>query len=92
MTRRDYAEHHLLEKYGMTRAEYDVLLRRQGGVCAICGGIDESKRLGIDHCHKTNDIRGLLCNGCNLGLGYFKDDPKRLLQAFRYIKDRIEGL
>jgi hypothetical protein len=39
----------------------------------------------VDHCHSTKKIRGLLCHHCNAGLGYFKDNPKLLLAAAKYI-------
>ena len=66
----------------MTPEDYDAMLARQNGVCAICktGGC----KLIIDHSHKTNAVRGLLCNACNLGLGNFGDDPGSLRMAADY--------
>jgi hypothetical protein len=66
----------------MTPADYDAMLAEQDGVCAICktGG----HKLNIDHCHKTNLVRGLLCSACNLGLGNFGDDPGFLRMAADY--------
>jgi hypothetical protein len=58
---------YLQRRYGLSRADYDALLKRQGGVCAICGKPSE-KTLCVDHCHATGTIRGLLCRKCNLGL------------------------
>lgn len=51
--------------YGLTPEQYDELLRRQGGRCAICRGRPKSKRLAVDHDHKTGAVRGLLCSRCN---------------------------
>lgn len=51
--------------------------------CEICGS---KENLRWDHCHKTGNFRGTLCNSCNLGLGSFKDDPVRLVKAAEYIK------
>jgi hypothetical protein len=50
--------------------------------CVICGS-EES--LVVDHCHKKNIIRGMLCNNCNMGLGHFKDDPELLEFARIYL-------
>lgn len=50
--------------------------------CVICGSTEE---LVVDHCHKTNIIRGMLCNYCNRGLGHFKDDPELLEFARIYL-------
>jgi hypothetical protein len=50
--------------------------------CVICGS-EES--LVVDHCHKTNTIRGMLCNHCNRGLGHFRDDPDLLEFARIYL-------
>lgn len=51
--------------YGLTAAQYDTLLRAQGGRCAICRAKPKSKRLAVDHDHKTGAVRGLLCSRCN---------------------------
>ena len=50
--------------------------------CVICGSTEE---LVVDHCHKTNVVRGMLCNHCNRGLGHFKDDPELLEFARMYL-------
>ena len=71
--------------YGMTPEDYDAILARQNGACAICES-KSHRRLCIDHCHSTGTVRGLLCRDCNLGLGNYQDDPKRLLKAIVYLK------
>lgn len=77
--------------HGITLVQYNALLDAQTGVCAICSQpsqpLSNGKvyRLSVDHCHKTNVVRGLLCNNCNSGLGYFGDDPARLEQARLYL-------
>lgn len=56
----------MVEKvYGITAAEYDALLKRQGGKCAICRATPRSIRLAVDHDHKSGAVRGLLCSRCN---------------------------
>ena len=49
-------------------AAYDSMLSKQNGVCAICGRPPKTRRLDIDHDHKTGAIRGLLCVRCNRAL------------------------
>jgi len=51
--------------YGLTPDGYDALLKAQGGRCAICRARPKSKRLAVDHDHKTGAVRGLLCSRCN---------------------------
>ena len=76
-------------RYGLTTEAYDALLDRQDGKCAICGTTEWRGRGDhphIDHCHETDRVRGLLCRGCNNGLGHFGDDPARLLAAVEYLR------
>jgi hypothetical protein len=51
--------------------------------CTICGS---KEKLVVDHCHKGNFIRGMLCNHCNRGLGHFRDDPILLEFAKIYLQ------
>jgi hypothetical protein len=51
--------------YDLTAAQYVELLATQGGKCAICRARPKSKRLAVDHDHKTSLVRGLLCSRCN---------------------------
>src|SRR3982751_6823411 len=56
----------LRAKYGLSLEEFDALVARQGGRCAICPAEVGDKRglaLYVDHCHKTGAVRGLLCAG-----------------------------
>jgi hypothetical protein len=57
--------------------------------CHICGrepGTSGRGRSHVDHDHATGVIRGMLCHGCNISLGYFQDNPETLLQAVRYLE------
>ncbi len=81
------------KKYGITPEQYDELLALQRGVCAICGQPERSKTrnghvkaLAVDHDHETGEVRGLLCDNCNRGLGHFKDDAERLAAAVAYLR------
>jgi len=73
--------------YGITQADYDRLLALQYGRCAICGTTKPGTRgtWRVDHDHETGQVRGLLCDRCNLGIGYMQDDPDILIAAARYV-------
>ena len=53
--------------------------------CKTCGTTLDSRSMRIDHCHTTGDVRGILCNGCNLILGYAKDNPTILSNLIKYL-------
>ncbi len=73
-------------RYGISLERYNQLLESQGGVCAICGGVNENgKQLSVDHDHSSGEVRGLLCTNCNSGIGHFKDDTGLLQKARDYI-------
>lgn len=79
---------HLKNYYGITPEQYNEMLERQGGCCAICGTTKPGRKdnhWSIDHCHNTKVVRGLLCHHCNVGLGHFKDDPELLQKARQYL-------
>jgi DNA-directed RNA polymerase subunit RPC12/RpoP len=82
-------------KYGLTEEELDNLYEKQKYKCAICGVTESELRghiLNIDHDHKTEKSRGLLCTSCNQGLGMFKDNIPRLLDAIEYLRKHSDEL
>lgn len=71
----------------------------RGYSCEICGK-DETivvrrdgkpNPLSVDHCHKTGEIRGLLCFNCNRSLGGFKESEDILIGAINYIRRYTDG-
>ena len=56
------------------------------GKCEACGATD--RKLCIDHDHKTNKVRGLLCHNCNTALGLLNDDTSLMTTLINYINDR----
>ena len=62
----------LKAKYGITADRYDLILDSQGGICSICKRPPKTRRLAVDHDHKTKRVRGLLCHLCNQGLGFLR--------------------
>lgn len=71
--------------YGVSKGDYEVMLEVQGHACAICALPFGRRRGSIDHCHETGQVRGVLCDNCNLGIGLFQDDPARLSSAAEYL-------
>ena len=80
---------HIKRTLGISADEYTQMLEAQDHSCAICGTQEPGrgyKNFSIDHCHDTGKIRGLLCNACNVGLGYFKDNEVNLEAAIKYLR------
>lgn len=80
----------LLSRYGISAGDLIKIFREQRGKCAICKsefGATRRTRFEIDHCHRTGKVRGLLCSGCNVGLGGFVDNVQSLWEATRYLKN-----
>ena len=81
--------------YNITLEQYNALLEKQNGVCAICSGVNDvtGKDLFVDHDHSCcpggrscgECVRGLLCNMCNWSIGGMRDNPDNLLKAAEYI-------
>ena len=82
----------LKRTFNISLEEYNELLVKQNGVCAICLKPESAKnkhgtiwQLAVDHCHNTNKNRGLLCSRCNTALGLMQDDPVTLERAKDYL-------
>jgi hypothetical protein len=79
-------------KFGVSYKEYLQMLDKQNGCCANAGckttspGAPGRSRFYIDHCHKTNKIRGLLCHHCNLALGHVDDNIEKLKGLISYLE------
>lgn len=80
---------HLKRKYNMSLEEYNDILKKQNGICAVCGeseNCNRNKFLAVDHCHDTNKIRGLLCTNCNRAIGLLKENIETLYKIIEYLK------
>ncbi|WP_406305798.1 endonuclease VII domain-containing protein [Streptomyces sp. NBC_00885] len=74
--------------YGLSAEDYQRLFEAQSGKCAICHETRKTN-LAVDHCHKTEAIRGLLCARCNsqlLARGA-RDRPEILRRAADYLEN-----
>lgn len=73
--------------YGLGEGDYATLYEAQGGKCAICRrATGATRRLSVDHDHKTLLVRGLLCRPCNDILGHARDDPEFFSRAKGYLE------
>ena len=74
--------------YGVSPEQAAALLVSQGSRCAICRTDTPNGRgfWHLDHDHATNKVRAFLCQACNNGLGFFRDDPLRLELAAAYLR------
>ena len=71
--------------YGLSVEQLSKMLDDSDGVCEICRK-PPKKWLVVDHCHLTLKVRGILCEGCNKALGFFKDDIGVMEAAILYLK------
>ena len=87
---KDYRRWYTLKvRYGITKDDYNKILHSQNGKCAICentkSGHRNTDEMVVDHCHKTNKVRGLLCNRCNTLLGLIEDNPNFINNVSNYL-------
>lgn len=77
----------LIRDYGITYDEYVEMLNQQNGICIICGKTEEDngKMLAVDHDHKTNKVRELLCSSCNLVIGFIEKNNLDFEKLKKYI-------
>ena len=75
-----------LMRYGITPEQYKVLLKKQNNRCALCGKKPHGRRLSVDHCHKENRVRGLLCVKCNSAIELVAANPFWADRAKAYLR------
>ena len=88
---------HIERRYGLDECGYFELLNKQNNKCGICGITEEDfllttgikrkiTKFFVDHDHNTNEIRGLLCDKCNRGIGLLNDNIDTLRNAVAYLE------
>lgn len=82
-----YDDLRLKNTYGISLSERNDILAKQDWKCAICGTSLLGRKINIDHDHNTGKVRGILCNGCNRGLGFFDDNIENLKNAIKYLEN-----
>ena len=79
-------------KYGISLEEYDRMFESQEGKCAVCGKPETQNwrgsvvRLSVDHDHKSDKVRELLCHNCNSLLGLSNENPELLKKTISYLE------
>lgn len=80
---------YLKYRYKMRIDDKERMFIEQKGRCSNIGCQSKLEgrisKIAIDHCHKTEKVRGLLCINCNLALGHVKDDKNRLIGLLIYL-------
>ena len=79
-----YRDSKLAKTYGISKVEAQKWLAITS--CQICGASD--RKLTLDHDHTSGRVRGRLCEGCNFGIGQFKDNPETLVKAAEYLRSK----
>lgn len=91
---RQQVERRSRRRYGLSTEQRSELLITQQGLCGVCErpisfngkrGVRNDSAV-VDHCHKTGKVRAVLCGGCNVALGGFRDDPSVLRKAADYLE------
>ena len=87
-----FKSYSLMKDFGITLEQFNAMLISQNYVCKICGQPElsrhqngKTKDLAVDHRHKTDKVRGLLCWRCNTGIGKLLDSPELLRRAAEYV-------
>jgi len=72
---------------GISHEDRDKLLEEQGNVCKCCGADSPNSKKGwhVDHCHRSGEIRGILCANCNIALGMVDDSVGSLYALIDYL-------
>jgi hypothetical protein len=79
-----------IKTYGITVDDYNRMFEEQGGKCKICGTEEPksrgNKHFAVDHCHTTGQVRGLLCNVCNIAVGFYEKHSNKVVEYLREFK------
>lgn len=87
--REETRNYRLRRKYGIDTETRNEIIKEQKGKCPICDkffNLIDPRDVHMDHNHKSNTLRGILCKDCNLLIGFAKEDIKILNKAIIYLK------
>ena len=75
-------------KYNLSYEDWLVMWESQNEKCAVCGNLfKKPSDACVDHDHRTNKIRGLLCFKCNAAIGLLNDDPELTIKLTEYLME-----
>jgi prolyl oligopeptidase PreP (S9A serine peptidase family) len=77
-------------EYGITLDQYNEMFKTQEGKCAICQRHQNklTRTLCVDHDHKTNKVRALLCLTCNTDVSVVENRLEEMTNYLnKYRKD-----
>lgn len=78
-----------LKRFGLSLEQYEAMVEQQNGLCAICMQPPRNGRaLDVDHCHKSQRVRGLLCSPCNLMIGLVAESVEHLAAMVAYLSSQ----
>ena len=83
-----YFREDLWKHYRIREHDYAAMFDKQSGNCDVCktNQAELTRRLSVDHCHTSGEIRGLLCDNCNPAVGFVKESIERCEQLIAYLK------
>lgn len=86
--------YNIKRKFGITQDDFNSMLQKQGGCCAICKNPSPTPSkpgavhgFVVDHCHDSGHVRAILCHRCNKAIGFMDDDPSVAQNAAKYLFD-----
>lgn len=78
---------YLKSRRNMTIEDFNAILKKQNHKCGVCETLTPGKRgWCVDHSHRTNQIRGILCGHCNSLIGFARESTQTLIFAAEYLK------
>lgn len=76
----------LVRRYGVNKVMFDAMYSEQDGKCAIPSCTREAR--SVDHDHETGKVRGLLCQGCNVAIGFLESE-RWTKEATTYLRKHL---
>jgi hypothetical protein len=83
--RKENKGYQVRNRLGLSKQEHQQLLKDCKHKCCICGS---KRNLCVDHNHKTGQVRGILCQNCNRGVGLIGESIRTLKRAIIYLQER----